>query len=303
MILDNRASIFNIERHALHDGPGIRTLVFIQGCAMRCRWCSNPEGYTAKPQLMYDKKPCRLCFDCLASCPKGALARSENSVMVDRGQCDGCGSCTEHCFYDALSIAGRRMTTDEVLSIVLRDVAFYATSEGGVTLSGGEPTLQPAFSSELLQKCRACGVNTAIETCGHSRPDDFATVAAQTDIFLFDIKHTDDRKHREFTGVGCEWIRENFRAAALLGRRIIVRIPVIPGFNDTLDELGAIADFVLAQGGAEMVHLLPYHCLGMPKYRALDMAYPFGNAPGMSMERARELIKVFDGRIKAAIEV
>ena len=301
--MSESANIFNIERHALHDGPGIRTLVFIQGCALRCRWCSNPEGLEDKPALMYNKKLCHACFDCIPVCPKEALSKSEDGILVDRKKCDVCGLCTESCFYDALTVAGRRMTTDEVLDVVLRDIAFYATSGGGITLSGGEPTVHPAFSAELLKKCRECGVGTAIETCGHAEPEDFAAVAIHTDIFLFDIKHVDDEKHRAFTGAGCENIRVNYRFAASLGRPIIVRIPVIPGLNDTPEELAAIAYFALSEGGAEMVHLLPYHCLGMPKYQALDMEYPMGGQQGMSMEKARELLSAFDGRIKAKIEV
>ena len=303
MTLSHSANIFNIERHALHDGPGIRTLVFIQGCAMRCRWCSNPEGLEAVPKLMVNQKLCHGCFDCIAACPKGALSKGDDRIAIDRSKCDVCGACTERCFYDALSVAGKSMTADEVLDVVLRDAAFYATSGGGVTLSGGEPTLQPDFSAELLQKCRACGVGTAIETCGHAKPQGFAAVAVHTDIFLFDIKHVDDGKHKIFTGVGCDLIRENYRIAVSLGRQLIVRIPVIPGFNDTYEELAAIADFVTAEGGADMVHLLPYHCLGLPKYQALGMDYPMGDVPGMSMETARALLRAFDGRINATIEV
>jgi len=301
--VSKKATIFNIERHALHDGPGIRTLVFLKGCSMRCKWCSNPEGLEQKKQLMYNKKLCHSCFDCIKACPEAAIFQQSDGIAIDRNKCTLCGVCTESCFSDALTIAGKEMSTDEVLDIVLRDEAFYAASGGGITLSGGEPTIQAEFSAELLQKCKECGIGTAIETCGHSAKEKFASVAKYTDIFLFDIKHVDDEKHKEATGVSCELIKENFMVAAALGRRLIVRIPIVPGFNDTLGELSDIADFIVSAGGVEIVHLLPYHSLGLPKYQSLDKQYPMGDMEGMSMEKARELIHAFEGKIKTRIEV
>jgi len=301
--VSKKASVFNIERHALHDGPGIRTLVFLQGCSMRCKWCSNPEGLRNRRQLMYNQKLCHESYDCIKACPEDALEVAPGGVTVNRERCTACGDCVESCFTDALTIAGKEMTADEVLDIVLRDEAFYETSGGGITLSGGEPTIHADFAAELLRKCKDCAVGTAIETCGHSTAGQFQKVAQYTDVFLFDIKHVDDEKHEAFTGVGCKRIKQNFEEAAKMDKRLIVRIPVIPGFNDTAAEMNAIADYIGSVGGVEMVHLLPYHCLGLPKYQALDMEYPMGDVPGMGMDTARELLHVFDDKIDARIEV
>jgi glycyl-radical enzyme activating protein len=290
------ATVFHIERHCLHDGPGIRTLVFFKGCPLRCGWCSNPEGQARGPELVYDAAACRGCGACIPVCPAGAVgwapgSGDERRVATDRCACDpqlAAGSCQAACVpvcpAGARSVAGRTLGVEEVLRVVLRDEPFYRHSGGGVTASGGEPLVYPEFVADLFRRCGAHGVHTAMETCGNVPWRRFQLVLPVTDLFLFDLKHADPARHRQETGADNQRIIRNLRALQEAGKQVIVRVPVIPGFNDSLEDITAIADLAFPAAGEGEMHLLPFHRLGISKYRKLEKDWPMGGVepPGLA---------------------
>lgn len=273
--------VFNIQRYSLHDGPGIRTLVFLKGCPLRCRWCSNPESQNLDPELAYNAGKCigvEECGLCLGQCPKGALLEGEDGrVRVDRGACRESFACVDVCPSHALTAFGKWMSVDEVLRTVEADGPFYTRSGGGLTLSGGEPLAQADFARDLLRQAKVRRIDTSMETCGMAEWDSLERACRYLDSILFDIKSMDGGKHKEFTGVSNDRALENFM---LLCDRFPdlekhVRTPVIPGFNDSEEEIGAILDF-LADKPNVRFELLGYHRLGLPKYRYLDRDCPMG---------------------------
>lgn len=279
-----RGTVVNIQKYSLHDGPGLRTTVFLKGCPLRCQWCSNPEALRPKPQLMLRESLCigmEACGSrCAAACPEAAngVIRTAPSgkVQIDFDRCTDCGLCAPACPAKALEMAGKEMSREQVMLRVEQDAAFYRRSGGGLTLSGGECTMQPEFAVALLRDARAQGLPTAIETSGYAKWESLAQVAELADLVHFDIKHVDSARHLEFTGVRNELILENFRrlGALLPAERIVVRTPVVPGFNDTPEDIGAIARFVKSVSDEIVYELLPYHRLGENKYGCLGMPYP-----------------------------
>ena len=285
--------VFNIQRYNMHDGDGIRTIVFLKGCNLRCGWCANPEGIDGKIQLQFTEENCMRCGACAARCPNGACVWTENAVAVRWDACRHCGACVEVCAPHARVMRGRRMTVAEVMREVCRDAVFFRRSHGGLTLSGGEALRQSDFSAALLCAAHNEGMTTAIETCGHVPWSAFESVLAHTDLFLFDLKHMDCACHQKFTGVGNERILENARKLAATGARIIFRTPVIPGVNDSEENILATAKFA-ADAGAESLELLPYHAMGAPKYPRLGLVYSYeGLRPPeeAEMERLRALVR------------
>jgi pyruvate formate lyase activating enzyme len=276
--------VFSIQRFSIHDGPGIRTTVFLKGCTLRCFWCHNPEGIHLKPDIQFFPDRCIGCNECVRACQHGATYLLNDVRIYDREKCVVCGACVDTCYAGARVLTGKHMTVDEVVSEVLQDRAFYETSGGGVTLSGGEPVMQPRFSYALLERCKAEGLHTAIETAGNVPWEDEEHMLAVTDLIMMDIKHMDSAKHRWATGVPNERILAAARKFALTNKPIIFRIPVIPTVNDTREEVGAIGAFVRElvelrnQNGGDGDHtisleLLPFHRLAGDKYRSLDMDY------------------------------
>jgi pyruvate formate lyase activating enzyme len=276
--------VFSIQRFSIHDGPGIRTTVFLKGCTLRCFWCHNPEGIHLKPDIQFFPDRCIGCDECVRVCQHGASYLLNGVRVYDREKCVVCGACVDTCYAGARVMTGKHMTVDEVVSEVLQDRAFYETSGGGVTLSGGEPVMQPEFSFALLERCKAEGIHTAIETAGNVPWDDEEHMLSVTDLIMMDIKHMDSTKHRWATGVPNERILAAARKFTLTDKPIIFRIPVIPTVNDTREEVGAIGAFVKEmvelrnQNGGDGDHtisleLLPFHRLAGDKYRSLDMDY------------------------------
>jgi len=295
-VMDRKAVIgrvFEIERYAINDGPGIRTLVFLKGCNLRCVWCSNPESQNHLPQLVYYKKKCLGCGNCVSVCESDALSLTHGGIEMRRDLCNRCGECASICNAQALVLLGRTMTTEEVLAEVLKDEPFYRKSGGGVTFSGGEPMEQSDFLLSAAMLCKENNINTAVETCGSVAWEIFEKVMPAIDLFLYDIKEMDPERHSEYTGVPNGLILENFVRLAESGKRIVVRIPVVPGHNDRDDNIEKIIDFLHENVPGTRVDLLAYHRLGKTKYARLGLRYALGAVDPPPPSRMWELERCF----------
>ena len=268
--------IFDIQRFTLHDGPGVRTLVFLKGCPLRCQWCANPESNNPKPELGFMHSRCKKCGDCVAACPEHAIAIDETGMpCIDRRSCTNCGVCTTVCLPRSLIIYGREITVEEAHKEVRRDKIFYEGSGGGVTVSGGEPLQQFSFVKALFKVCHEDGISTCLETSGFASTQIIEELLPLTDDILFDLKHLDPAIHERFTGVPNKLILENARRVVKSGVSVLFRCPIIPGINDTLENIRETAHFIIElQDKTAAIELLPYHRMGVVKYEALDRTYP-----------------------------
>jgi len=260
-----KAIIFEIQRASLHDGPGIRTTVFLKGCPLDCVWCHNPEATKAEPQLYFYEDRCKLCGSCQAVCPNKVHTITDNEHRIDFDACMQCGSCVDACLNNALKIVGKEMTIDEVMKEVLKDVDFYKRSGGGVTLSGGEPLYQFGFAKELLKRCRELGINTCIETSGFVSPAKFKQILPLLDVLLFDYKISESDSHIEYTGVPNQLILENLHTAHRFNIPIYLRCPIIPGVNDIEFHFADIAELSEKLPKLKAIEILPYHDMGNSK--------------------------------------
>lgn len=263
-------SVFNIQRFSTHDGPGIRTTVFLKGCPLRCFWCQNPESQIIRPVLLVKQDACIGCGRCVEMCPAGACVMVDGKILVDRKKCTICGKCADLCLNSARSVAGYEITPEDVMQIVLRDRAMYRNSGGGMTLSGGEVTAQWQFSLELLRLAKQECLHTAIETCGYCRWDILEQLLEYTDYVMYDIKCVDSERHKYGTGIGNELILENAKKVAQT-KEVLFRMPLIPGYNDMVEYVAAFARFVREETGLGSSHieLLQYNNLGEEKFNRL----------------------------------
>ena len=269
----NTALVENIHGYSIHDGPGIRTVVFLKGCPLRCRWCANPENLVDTVQVGFLVNLCQHCGRCAKKCEKGAIIPDPDK-RIDREKCDNCGDCVDACFYGALVRYGKEMSVDAVFDKVRRDKIFYENSGGGVTVSGGEPLTHADFVKRLFELCREEGINTCVETCGCVPQSAFEAVLPLTDTFYFDLKLMDAEKHREYTGLDNERILSNARFVAAAGANILFRQPLIQGVNSSEENIKATAEFIRSLGRTvAALQLLPYHRMGTGKYAALDIPY------------------------------
>jgi pyruvate formate lyase activating enzyme len=267
-----QGTIFDIQRFSVHDGPGIRTLVFLKGCPLRCKWCSNPESQSTSFEIMFYKEKCIGCKECLKVCPCGESLEYE--WPVDRIKCEQCGRCVDVCYTEARRLVGRLVSLDEVLKVVLRDRVFYKQSGGGVTVGGGEPLSQASFLAELLKKCKKAEINTAVETCGYAPWSQFEKFLRFTDVLLFDIKHMDTQVHREYTGVGNELILDNAIKASNIIDQMIIRFPLIPDINSSKENIHRLAQYIeTGLHKVNKVDILPYHTMGASKITRLGRTY------------------------------
>jgi pyruvate formate lyase activating enzyme len=292
-----RGWIWNIKKYALHDGPGIRTTVFFKGCPLKCFWCCNPESQAFRPEIIWIREECRACGRCLEICPREAIsADAQGRRRIDAERCDLCGLCVQQCPAGALSLVGRLMTVDEVLREVNKDSVFHSRSGGGLTLSGGEPLAQAGFASELLRRYKEDerGLHTAVDTCGQAEWVELAKVLPYTDLFLYDIKHIDSSEHRRLTGVGNELILENARRISDAGKALIIRLTVVPGYNDSEENVRGIAAFARSLDGVEEVDLLPYHRLGEHKYARMEREYALAGTKTPSDEHLAVLRRIVE---------
>lgn len=280
---DIKGFVFNIERFTLHDGPGIRTTVFLKGCPLRCAWCCNPESQTRFPQLSYFQEKCTGCERCLPLCPSGALrlVEPQKPIQVDFSLCNDCGQCVGACIPQALVMIGEERSAADVASEVLRDFPFYTHSGGGVTLSGGEPLAQPLFSAEILRICHQADIHTTIQTCGYAKKDDIDRLIPWLDLVIYDLKLMDEEEHRRWTGKPNRRILENLAHIDSRKIPIVIQISLIPGVNDSEENLSAIFRFAKTLRSLQGISLLEYHSLGSGKYSRLGRRYSLAHLPAM----------------------
>lgn len=280
--------IFGLERFCTHDGPGIRTIVFLKGCPLRCAWCHNPEGMHRRPEILYSQNLCRQCGDCVAACANKAhrleeFANNAIAHVYQRGSCVSCGACVSQCPAGALELAGRRVTVEEIMREVLEDKVFYGDT-GDLTLSGGEPTAQIDFAVELLEQARQAGLHCCVETSGITAWPSFARLLPLVDLFLFDFKESCPQRHHLFTGKSNQGILESLDNLHRHGARVQLQCPIIPGFNDRDDHIRAIAALSHRLPNLAGVKLIPYHPLGKQKAAKLGLPVCESLSDAMSTE-------------------
>ena len=260
-------NIFNIQHYSIHDGPGIRTTVFLKGCPLKCLWCQNPESQSGRPEIFFNSGKCSGCTLCVQACPDKAIRIVNGLSVTERNRCTGCGACAQACPNEARILMGYSITAGDVFEDVNNDAIFYASSDGGVTISGGDPVFQPDFSAAILKLCKNAGMHTAVETSGFGNWEKLESILAHANLVLYDLKQMDTNAHKVCTGVPNEQILENARRIYhILKLPMIIRVPVIPGYNDSFENIDRLGAFVKKELGCEIeVHLLPYHRLGIGK--------------------------------------
>jgi pyruvate formate lyase activating enzyme len=263
--------IFDIKKYAIHDGPGIRTTIFFMGCPLACRWCHNPEGIAGTTQRLYHKDRCIACRECVDACPEDAIRACPEGLKWIAPDCIYCRTCADICPAQALEFTGKTMSVDDVVAEISKDTLFYDESGGGITLSGGEPLMQPSFLLELADACKKMGFHLAIDTSGYADTHILLQAAARTDLFLYDLKHMDPEKHTRFTGVDNERILANLQVLSRQDAEIVIRFPIIPGFNNDPGNIDQTGVFVSSLPTVNQIHILPYHCAAKTKYKNLGL--------------------------------
>jgi pyruvate formate lyase activating enzyme len=270
--VSERGEVFDIQRFSVHDGPGIRTTIFLKGCPLKCLWCHNPESQRMQPVLSFEREICIMCGECVKECSRNAQSIVDGTRVIQRELCEACGSCVNTCNTNSLVLKGQTMTVNEVFREVLRDELLYRKSNGGITISGGEPLMQPAFTYRILERSKEHNLHTAIETCGHTQWNIFKRILEVTDLVIYDVKLMDPIQHKKFVGVGNELILKNLKKVIKKEKEVLVRIPLIPDINDSDDNLRKTAEF-LRSLGIDRAEFIPYHEFAGPKYELLGMDY------------------------------
>lgn len=294
MTLANRnekGTVFNIQKFSVNDGPGIRTVVFLKGCPLHCLWCANPESQMAKPQVFWDIKKCTTCLTCKSVCSKNAIELVNDHIHINHCMCDGCSKCISSCPNKALELEGKIMNVQEVIDVVLQDKVFYEEG-GGITLSGGEIFTQPEFSKQLLIASKEEGLHTCCETTGFIKKEIFEEIIEYVDYIFFDVKHYDDTKHKLGTGVSNKLILSNLEYLASLNKTLLPRIPVIPDFNDSLNDAKEFSN-LFNQLNKKKCHLLPFHQFGENKYHLLNKEYKYQDTPSLHKEDLLDYQNIF----------
>jgi len=288
-VIQNEKSgiVLNIQRFSISDGPGIRSTVFLKGCPLKCPWCSNPESLRLEPEIILGGEKCIGDKRCLEACPHKAISMVDDRWTMDWRKCDNCLKCAEVCPTRRIKIAGMEMAVEEVITEIMKDESLYRRTNGGITLSGGEPLLQWQFVMALLQKAKQKGLHTAVDTSGYAQWDTFESIADYCDLLLYDLKHMDPEEHEQATGVTNQQILDNLRKIAAKNKtKVWIWRPIIPNFNDSDEEIKELCKFVIDLGSVvEKIVLLPYHKFGEGKYLATGRVYPFQGVPLLSDER------------------
>ncbi len=284
--------VFDIKRYSIHDGPGLRTTVFLKGCPLRCAWCHNPESQKLEPQIVYYKEKCIGCLTCRDVCRFNAVDVSENGISINKN-CTMCGECAENCPTNALDIIGREYEAQELADEILKDELFF-NAGGGITISGGEPFVQKEFLFELLDIIKQRRIHIALDTTGYTDEELILKAAEYTDLFLYDLKHMDSLKHKQYTGVSNEKILNNLKSISAYGAKIAIRIPIVPSINDSYENMKQTAEFISQLKGIISVDLLPYHDMMADKYKRLKMPFLMGSIKKPEDEKMEELKKMFE---------
>lgn len=285
-------TVFDIKRYAIHDGPGIRTTIFLKGCPLRCQWCQNPEGLELESEIFWRENRCpEECSACVAACPNSAISKNETQVVVDKERCGLSRSCQDACVYDALEIVGRKMSAGDVMAEVEKDRVFFDQSGGGVTFSGGEPLLQADFLISLLNELKMNNIHVALDTSGYVPYQDLEKISGSVDLFLYDLKLMDDEKHKKYTGVSNRIILENLERLSEGGKAIAIRIPLIKGINDDGRSIQMFAEYLQTLKNVKDICLLAYHRGGCEKYRRLRKEERLKTFNPPSKERVEEIKK------------
>ena len=294
--------VFSIDRNVVEDGPGIRTTVFLKGCPLRCVWCHSPQSQSKERQLLFIENRCIGCGACVEVCPKDAQELSGTGRRILWERCEDCGECTQSCPSMALEMAGEWMTADQIMDVVRRDTVYYKNTGGGVTFSGGEALGQPEFLTACIERCKHEGIHTAVDTSGFAKGSVFEKILPYTDLFLYDLKQMDSQKHEEMTGVGNAVILENLKRIDGRGKTIWVRVPLIRGYNDSIENLRQIAEFTKTLTNVEKVSLLPYNGAAGAKYSFIGRKYGLEHLDGHTKQEKTDILKIFSS-VGSAVEV
>ncbi|HWQ73030.1 MAG TPA: glycyl-radical enzyme activating protein [Desulfitobacteriaceae bacterium] len=288
--------VLSIMGTTIHNGPGIRTLVLLKGCPLRCAWCSTPESQSPTPEIGIFPDKCTRCGKCVEICPNGAMKINKEKIQIDRLKCNNCGECTKICYSEALRLYGRKMTVEELINEVKKDIIFYKHSGGGVVISGGEPLSEIQFIKEFAKACRAEGISLGVDTCGYVPRTNIEQMLEYIDYVLLDIKHMDSRRHKEITGVPNELIISNAQFISKMNVPIYIRVPVIPGYTDSEENIRAISNFAGSLHSLKEVHLMPIHHLGAKRYESLNRPYLIADIeliPQNTMESMKRLLESY----------
>jgi pyruvate formate lyase activating enzyme len=288
-------TVFDVKKFSIHDGPGIRTTVFLKGCPLSCWWCHNPESQARARELVFHENRCIHCGTCEAICLQQAISSNGDVMVTDGERCTLCGDCVEVCYAEAREIVGQEMTVAQVMAEIERDIVFYDESGGGVTFSGGEPLLQRDFLLALLRACQEKEIHTALDTCGFARWETLDSMRGYVDLFLYDLKLMDDARHRKFTGVSNQVILQNLQALSRRGHDIVLRVPIIPGINDDDENIHQLSAFAAALPHLNRIDILPYHQTGAEKYHRLNKAYGLSEVRPPSEGRIIEIVEMIRG--------
>jgi pyruvate formate lyase activating enzyme len=294
-----RPLVLGIMRMTIHNGPGFRTLVLFKGGPLRCLWCSTPEGQNPDPEIALYPEKCTRCGSCVSVCPLIAISLTGETVCLNRSLCNICGKCVEVCYPGAIEVLGQAMTVGDLLREVKKDAVLYKHSGGGVTISGGEPLQEVEFVENFLRACQEEAISVGVDTCGHVPWENIERVLPYVDFFLWDIKHIDPEKHREMTGVYNKLILSNVRAVSERGIPLYIRIPLIPGYTDSEENIRGICELVRSLGSTVRVDLLPMHHLGKARYESLNRPYPMADVSPISdeaLEKLRQMVESYGFR-------
>ena len=280
--------IFNIQRYSIHDGPGIRTTVFLKGCPLNCWWCQNPESQTDKQEMIFWEDRCIGCALCSINCPSGAISMKDGKPVTNRNECIMCGKCSRICPARAREIMGSKVSADDVIKEIEKDLIFYEESGGGATFSGGEPLSQSEFLGALLDGCKEKKIHTAVDTSGYIPWKILERLNSKIDLFLYDLKIMDDKRHKKYTGVSNNLILENLKKLCLVHHNIFIRFPIIPGINDDDQNIREMGEFLSSLKIAQ-INLLPYHFMGIDKYKRLERIYKLADIHSPSKEKLSDI--------------
>ena len=289
-----RGSIFNIQRYSIHDGPGIRTTVFFKGCPLKCQWCHNPESQRQEKEIMIYPNKCIGCGFCIKACKSGALTWDNGGVAFNKAICKNCGKCCEACPTGARTIVGEYKGVEDLLKEIEKDRIFYEESHGGVTFSGGEPLSQGRFLIEILKRCKESCIHTTVDTSGYGAEETIKDIVPYVDLFLYDLKSMDDSIHKKYMGVSNKLILENLKLIGELGGNIFIRIPLIPGVNDSREQLQSFISFIKNLKGILQVNILPYHNISQEKYNRLKREYQCEDIKEPTTEELDEIKLIFE---------